>query len=1613
MTDIYKKRFDTCIAAIVAHIPKSASAEEKRFIPQFFAKMPLLDLEKVEPKHAYIVAHNAFEFMQHRELGAPAIRMFKPQKAKHGWTSDHWALQIMMEDMPFIVDSVRTELSQQGISVYDTVHPVLQVKRTKAGKLSRLLEAEEEPKKDSIAESFVHIEMSPPPGESDSDLATRLHELLETIRLVVQDWKPMLSKVGDVSGRLTKQRDFFDSAEIDEAKDFLKWLKNKNFVFLGYMEYLFHESEDGEGLELEPEEDKALGIFRTEHDVFRPKALESLPSELLRFAAQPEVIQITKSNRRSLIHRPVLMDYIAIKKFDKEGRVIGECRFLGLFTSTVYYQSAENIPYIRRKIGRTLERANYDPISHNGKSLKAILEFYPRDELFQITEDDLFHFSVDIMALEARPNIGLFVRKDAFERFLSCMVFIPRERFDSYLRERISKILEERYHGKVSAFYTQLTDSPLARLHIIIQTNPGDIPDCDIADIREEISHVTNAWSDNLRDALIEEYGKKKGEQLAQQYQDSFSEAYTTHYGISDAVGDIKKIEEIDKKQAVAVDLLLRRTSGKESLHLRLYSTDEAPLSDMIPMLEHMGCKVQDARPHTITTRGRKANIIMRDFRLELVNGANVDLAEIKNAFEEALRQVWEGHVEDDAFNSLVMLAKLQWRDVLILRAYSHYMKQVGLPYSRDYIARALANHPHIGEIIIQMFHAKFDPKHNSAVKLKQLGEALEKALEEVENLAEDRIVRAYADLIEATLRTNYFQKDKKGRMKDYVSFKFRSSEVPDLPLPHPYAEIFVYSLRTEGIHLRGDRVARGGLRWSDRLEDFRTEVLGLMKAQMVKNTVIVPQGSKGGFVVKHPPESGDRDAFLKEGIECYKTFLRGLLDLTDNIVQDEIIPPKDVVRYDDDDPYLVVAADKGTATFSDIANGVSEEYGFWLGDAFASGGSAGYDHKEMAITARGAWVSVQRHFREMGVDTQKQDFTVAGIGDMSGDVFGNGMLLSKHIRLVAAFNHRHIFLDPNPSAAKSFKERERLYALPRSGWNDYNPKLISKGGGIYERSAKSIALTPEVQKLLGTKLSHVSPDALISLILKAQVDLLWNGGIGTYVKAETENHNDVGDRGNNAVRINATELRCKVVGEGGNLGFTQRARIEYALGGGRINTDAIDNSAGVDCSDHEVNIKIALGNAIENKKLTRTKRDTLLAAMTEDVAKLVLIDNRLQTQALTIAERQGDALLEQQARMMDDLERQGYLDRAVEFLPTTKALNERRAAGLSLSRPELAILLSYSKLSLFRDIKDSSLLDSSYFESDLLRYFPDDMRKKYADSIKSHRLRREIIATIITNSIINRVGITFMHSIQQETGCHPCDIARAYIMVRDLFKLRDVWRQIEALDGKVDADTQVALFTEVNQFIERMTFWFLRHCDQPLDLNAISENYGEGLETLRKELDGLISKTLSKSYRNRATAYSQKDVPMELAQSIAALEILTSYADIVKAAREVDLDVVTVGRIYFEMGAQLRLGWLRRCATRIHVDSYWDRLAVKSIITDFYDQQREITKNTAALLCQNKDCDKVVDTWKARNKGVYKRYHNFVLELKSQENVDLAMLAVALHNVEHLQVARSETIEE
>lgn len=1612
--DQYQKKFKAYIDSIVKHVPKKNGDELAFFVRQVYDKMPLMDLESLDPEVAAAIAVSGYDFISERNPRKPKIRVFKPEKKEYGWKSERTVVEIIGDDMPFLVDSITAELARHELNIYELIHPVLRVKRDKKGTLLKVKERGDSvasnktsDDEETISESFMHIHVSSLPDDlSKKDLEKSILRVLNAVQYAVADWRTILTKIDPNLAIIDNAPASFRKEDVAEVKDFLNWMRSDNFVFLGYLEYDFSDAKKKATYEVV--KGSELGLFRMEDPELKPKGLDALPQEVLHFARNPQLLEITKANMKSPVHRPIHMDYISIKKFNTKGEVIGENRFLGLFTSKVYYQSADDIPIIRRKIARTLERANFGPVSHNGKVLKTIMEFHPRDELFQISEEDLFTTGMGILSLEARPDVRLFTRKDLFERFVSCMLYVPRERYSTYLREKIQVILERAYDGKVSAYYTQVTDSQLARVHLIVTTKPGNIPEADLKQVEAEIARVTNLWSDALLEALMEKYGHQKGDRLYRIYKNAFPADYVTHYDSESAVFDIQKIDEAVTADHLSLDLFRRTHDTENCVRLKVYNPKgQVALSDILPMLENMGFRVLDENPYLITPRNAENSVIsVRDMRLMMQNIDCGNILQYKEQFEQALELVWHGRMENDGFNALVIKAGLHWRDVTLLRAYSKYLKQTGFSYGQEFIISALTEYPQIARKLVELFYVRFEPKKEQKQAEDRVLQSINKLLGEVSNLAQDRVVRLFLNLIDSTLRTNFFQpQDKHTPYKDYISFKFDSQKLLELPLPRPFREIFVYSMRVEGIHLRGGKVARGGLRWSDRHEDFRTEVLGLMKAQMVKNAIIVPVGSKGGFVVKHPPVNGSREEVLAEGIACYKTFLRGLLDITDNIVAGKIVPPKNVVRMDEDDPYLVVAADKGTATFSDIANGISQEYGFWLGDAFASGGSVGYDHKKMGITARGGWVSVERHFREMGKDIRKEDFTVIGIGDMAGDVFGNGMLLSKHIKLVGAFNHMHIFLDPTPDAAATYKERHRLFNLPRSSWTDYNAKLISKGGGIFARSEKTIPVSKEVVAVLGLPAGTTSlaPDDLIKAMLKAPVDLLWNGGIGTYVKGRNESHEDVGDRTNNRLRINGGELRCKVVGEGGNLGFTQRGRIEFARTGGRINTDALDNSAGVDCSDHEVNIKIAFSAAMEKGKISLENRDKLLASMTDEVAQQVLRDNELQNQALSNAEAQGPKILESRARLIRAMEKSGLLNREIEFLPTDEELLERRAKKQGFTRPELAVILAYSKLALYQEVLDSALPDDAYFRKDLLEYFPVPMQKQFAEEIETHALRREIIATVLTNNMVNRVGSAFFYTMADDAGVNSCDVARAFAIARDAYELRPLWAKIEGLTGKVPAGVQAEMFVEINEFVSRITGWFLRNYPQPINISQAMQDYEPGIREFMTMADSIASETIRRSTQQKFAYFCGLDVPKDIAKRVSELEMLSSACDVVRASLLTKLPVHTIGQIYFEIGTRLQLGWLRLAAEKLAIDSHWDRIAVTSIISDLFDQQRRLTMDVIKGMAKADNCKTAIEKWQAQNEKAVGRLMQCMTDVETSETVNFSMLVVAMRNVELL----------
>ena len=1576
----------------------AGSGTAERFVRQFYTHVPPADILGDTPDNLAGAALAIWQLARERVPDQPKVRVYTPRIEAHGWESSHSVVEIVNDDMPFLVDSVSAELRRLDAEVQLLIHPIVDVERDADGRLLGLRESGGE-----RGESLMHVRVSAQPAARHEAIRTRIEAVLEDVRAAVEDWNTIRARCWTIVADLEKTPPPLPRREIAEGIAFLEWLADNHFTFLGYREYNFEGEGEAARARVLPE--AGLGILRNEaFSIFEGlRNLGTLPADVRHFLRQPTLLLITKANRLATVHRSVPMDAIAVKCFDARGNVTGERIFVGLFTASAYSRSPRTIPILRQKVESSLDRAGFPSDSHDGKALSNVLETYPRDELFQISEDDLFRIAMGILPLQQRPRIALFVRRDPFERFVSCLVFVPRDRYDTDLRLAFQAILARSYRGRVTSHHTHLTDEALARLHFHVATTPGRIPDVDPEEVERHLQQAARSWGERLQEALVEKHGAEEGLRLARRYGKAFPAAYQERFGGAGAVLDVELLERALATGNLAFDLYRSSAAGPGEVAIKIYGAGgTVPLSDILPMLENMGLKVLEEMPYDVrlSEASETEEVSIRDFRLATEDGAPIDLARVKAPFEEVFGRVWLGAMENDGFNRLVLRAGLVSREITVLRAYCKYLRQASIPFSQAYMERTLARNPEITRRLVDLFLSLFDPapqvpreavKQRAAALASEIGALLDR----VKNVDEDRILRRYLNLIEATLRTNFFQKDAAGSPKSYLSLKLDSQRIEELPLPRPFREIFVFSPRVEAIHLRGGRVARGGIRWSDRPEDFRTEVLGLMKAQMVKNAVIVPVGSKGGFVVKRPP-AGGREELLKEGIECYKILMRGLLDVTDNLSGSEVVPPPDVVRRDDDDPYLVVAADKGTATFSDIANGVAAEYGFWLDDAFASGGSSGYDHKRMAITSRGAWESVKRHFRELGKDTQSQDFTVVGVGDMSGDVFGNGMLMSPHIRLLAAFDHRHVFVDPDPDAARSYAERRRLFQLPRSSWADYDRTLISEGGGVFERGAKSIPVPPRIAQVFGVSGEHVSPAGLIQALLKAEVELIWFGGIGTYVKARAESHSDVGDRANDVLRVDAADLRAKVIGEGANLGMTQRARAEYALRGGRLNTDFIDNSAGVDCSDHEVNIKILLGEAERSGRLSRPQRDELLRRMTDEVAALVLRDNYLQTQALSVTQAVSAHLLERLARFVKELERGGRLDRALEFLPDDETIATRSRQGLGLTRPELCVLLSYAKMALYEEILPSDLPDDPHMQEDLKLYFPTPLRTKHARAIAGHRLRREIIATAVTNSIVNRAGITFVHEVKEKTGLSAAEMARAYVVTREVFSLRELWAAIEALDNRIPAALQAQMLLDCGRLIQRATVWFLTECRQPLNIGGQIKAYGARVRELTGRLGELIPEAERAHLLHQASALAARGVPEELAQRISCLGWMLPLLDIVRISRVASVPLAEAGKTYFAVGARFGFDWLRRAAAGLPTDKVWDKLAVTAIMDDLFSQQGELTARVLAGVRKGGDADRALDAWVGERRPLVTRTEQLLAELKSVGTPDLAMLAVA-----------------
>ncbi|GMQ75713.1 MAG: NAD-glutamate dehydrogenase [Gammaproteobacteria bacterium] len=1608
----YRELIDAVLAQVRQHLPAAQGRVVEEFVAQYYAGTAYEDLAERDVANLYGAALGHWNFLRTRTPGTPKLRVYNPQLEQHGWQSTHTIVELVTDDMPFLVDSVRMALNRRGLTTHLVIHPVVQLRRDDGGRVLEILEsgARED---GSLTEAVMHLEVDRQTDEEIlQGMVADIEVVLHDVSAAVEDWLPMREKLSAIISELKADPPPVDAEELEHGLAFLEWMGDDHFTFLGYREYQLLELGGEEQLRAIAK--STLGVQRDRLGADVSQTFAVLPPEVRQLAREPRLLVITKANSRATVHRPGYLDHVGIKRFDAEGKVIGERRFLGLYTSAAYNRRPRAIPLLREKVARAIARAGYPRSSHGAKALINILETFPRDLLFQVSDDELFATAMGILHLQERQRIRLFVHRDPFGRFYSCIVYVPRDRFSTEMRLSIQELLARSLGGEDIEFDVRISESVLARLYLIVRVPPGSQVDFDVSEIEARLREITRDWRDDLRDALLDRCGEARGLSLYRRYGDAFSADYREHYVPEIAVYDIEQMETLADEHSLAMSLYRPLEAPDGLLQFKMFHAERPiSLSDALPMLENMGLRVEEERPSEIQ-RVDGTCVWMHDFSMKFSGQRELGLDEIRDKFQETFARIWRGGVENDGFNRLVLRAKLGWREIVILRAYCKYLRQAGWTFSHRYIQHALAFNPHVAALLVQLFHARFDPdqQRNAERASDKLADEIRAALDEVAQLDEDRILRGLLGVILATLRTNYYQTGDDGQAKAYLSFKFDPKKVLELPEPRPMFEIFVYSPRVEGVHLRGGPVARGGLRWSDRREDFRTEVLGLVKAQMVKNAVIVPVGSKGGFVPKLPPSGGDREAIQAEGIACYKIFVSGLLDLTDNLVAGNVVPPSGVVRHDGDDPYLVVAADKGTATFSDIANGISRDYGFWLGDAFASGGSRGYDHKVMGITARGAWESVKRHFRELGVDTQTTDFRVIGIGDMSGDVFGNGMLLSRHIKLAGAFNHLHIFLDPDPDPETSFTERQRLFALPRSTWADYDRNLISRGGGVFPRTAKSIPISDQIRELLDVNNTSMPPNDLIKAMLRASVDLLWNGGIGTYVKSKDEHHDTVGDRANDGVRIDATELRCKIVGEGGNLGFTQRGRIEFAADGGRIYTDAIDNSAGVDTSDHEVNIKILLDEVVQNGDMTGKQRNSLLAEMTDEVGSLVLRNNYVQTQAMSLAVAQAPQMVEVHARLIRALERDGELDREVEFLPGKEEVDERISVGRGLTAPELSVLLAYVKIRLFKQLLESDLPGHCLSGEELTSYFPTPLRDRFRDLMPSHRLAADIISTELSNEIVNRAGITFIFRLREETGADPADISRAYMIARQVFDMPSVWAQIEALDNIAAAEVQIDLLLEGRKLVERASRWLLRNRPQPLDVAANTTFFSEGARAVARVIPDLIPEDGRAQLQTSFARLVAAKVPEQLARRVAVYKELYSALDIVEVARSEQMSVEDVSAVYFLLGQELELHWMRDQIIALPRGNRWQALARAALRDDLLAQARILTRDVLRQESQKSDAGSRIVAWRTNNDAAVQRCLQVLADLKGGPKPDFAMLSVAMREIRGMHAGEGAPVE-
>lgn len=1578
---------DELDTAIERHLPGEPGRALSAFARRFHAQTPAEDLEGRNPDDLYGAIAGIRGVLERRDAAKPLVEVFNPQIDQHGWLSSHTIAQIHHPDMPFIVDSFLMALSRHDLILHGMHNVVLRVERATDQSFLGIVE------EGGSKEVIIHAEIDRLDRSEFPGFIADLKATLADVRATISDFQPMRARVEEMITLLEQSPPPRPPEEISEAIAFLRWLLDDNFCFLGARGFEMVDLQQNPTMRQVAGSE--LGILRNRARPSRPRRIADMKASTQTFLLEPRVLHFSKSGTRSKVHRPAYPDYIAIKNFDADGNVVGESGILGLYTSVVYQEPPQRIPILRQRVATVLAWSGYDPSGFDGKVLKQVLATYPRDELFQTEPEELYQIALGITRNHERNQVQVFVRQDRYGLFFSCLVYTPREIYNTALREQIQAVLTEEFEALDAEFTSYFSESVLIRTHFMLRVDPDADVDWDGQRIEQRVRALARNWNDGLRDALIQEQGETLARSLLIRYGRAFPSAYREAFDTRLAVYDIGHMEKLERAGDLVMRLYRRLEDGPAQLRLKVfYCGPFLPLSDTLPLLENMGVRVQEQYPYAIERNdGRSEPLAVTIYDFALRFEQELDLNEVGDLFEETFIRTWRGDNDNDRLNRLVLAAGIPWRDVSMLRAYGRYMKQIQFPFSQDFIADTLVRHAGLTTVLVDYFYALHDPDRDSYAEALR-GEILE-ALDAIASLTEDRVLRRYLDLMDATARTNFFQLDSNGQPKRQLSFKLRTPNISDIPKPHLPFEIYVFAPEMEGVHLRSGPIARGGLRWSDRQEDYRTEVLGLVKAQQVKNAVIVPEGAKGGFVIRQSTEGLDRDALQQLGRDCYSSFVRGLLDLTDNRVEGRIVPPPRLRRHDDDDPYLVVAADKGTATFSDRANAIALEYDFWLGDAFASGGSQGYDHKKMGITARGAWVSVQRHFLERDIDVQRDPVTVLGIGDMSGDVFGNGMLLSESILLVAAFNHQHIFIDPEPDAAASFRERQRLFALPRSSWADYDANLIAAGGGVFARQQKSIVISSAMRARFGISQERLAPDELIQALLCSPVDLIWNGGIGTYVKAKSETHAEVGDKANDSLRINGCELTCKVVGEGGNLGLTQLARVEAALAGVSLNTDFIDNAGGVDCSDHEVNIKILLAEVVAAGDLTLKQRNQFLEQMTQEVGELVLANNARQAQALSIAQRHCSERLSEYLRFLHRMEREQDLDREQEHLPSDSILADRQRAGSCLTRPELAVLLSYSRMFIKERLVNTDIATDPEVADFIAQQFPGSFNARFGEQLRSHYLYSNIVATQVANDLVHHFGITCVTHLQEYIGGDTAEVVRALLIVRGVFGIPALFERLESLRGQIPMSLQLELMVELMRLGRRSGRWFLRHRRGRLAVGEQVSFYAPRIVELRHARGALPNAGIHADEVAQVQRLLGEGVPENLAEVTAHATQAVEDLSIIDAAERGGHAVATTAGLYAELAARLDQPTVSAILMRIRPQNLWQAMERDALLDDLVTHTCTLTSHVLA------DADALSGTvWLDAHPGFEQSWQAIVAELLRDGPDDFSMFSMAVRKL-------------